>query len=163
MTGFSHLASPDDLLILLTVARLGRFNAVAAALGTTHTTISRRITALDKQLGGRTLARTQHGWELTTLGSQAVSAAEAIEKSLGSLAADVGKDADPVSGLVRISTLDGFGAEFVAPALIRLQADHPQLRVELLSATRRVRQNRSGVDLEIVIGQPEVQNAQAPS
>jgi len=161
MTGFSHLASPDDLLILLTVARLGRFNAVAAALGTTHTTISRRITALDKQLGGRTLARTQHGWELTALGSQAVSAAVAIEKSLGSLAADVGKDADPVSGLVRISTLDGFGAEFVAPALIRLQADHPQLRVELLSATRRVRQNRSGVDLEIVIGQPEVQNAQA--
>ena len=161
MIEFSRLASPDDLLILLTVARLGRFNAVADALGTTHTTISRRIVALDKQLGGRTLARTQHGWELTTLGSQAVSAAEAIEKSLGSLAADVGQDADPLSGLVRISTLDGFGAEFVAPALIRLQADHPHLRVELLSATRKVSQNRSGVDLEIVVGQPQVHNARA--
>ncbi len=161
MTEFGRLASADDLLILLTVARLGRFSATADALGTTHTTISRRIMALDKQLGGRTLARTQPGWELTTLGSSAVSAAEAIEKSLDSLAADVRKDADPLSGLVRISTLDGFGAEFVAPALTRLQADHPQLRVELLSATRRVRQNRSGVDLEIVVGQPEVHNAQA--
>ena len=37
-----RLPSPDDLLILLTVARLGRFNAVAETLGTTHTTISRR-------------------------------------------------------------------------------------------------------------------------
>ncbi|GAP57098.1 hypothetical protein AHiyo6_36630 [Arthrobacter sp. Hiyo6] len=50
-----RLPSPDDLLILLTVARLGRFNAVAETLGTTHTTISRRILALDQQLGGRTL------------------------------------------------------------------------------------------------------------
>ena len=53
-----RLPSPDDLLILLTVARLGRFNAVAESLGTTHTTISRRILALDRQLGGRTLERT---------------------------------------------------------------------------------------------------------
>ena len=63
-----RLPSPDDLLILLTVARLGRFNAVAETLGTTHTTISRRILALDKQLGGRTLERSPHGWELTELG-----------------------------------------------------------------------------------------------
>lgn len=38
----TRLPSPNDLLVLLTVARLGRFNAVAEALGTTHTTISRR-------------------------------------------------------------------------------------------------------------------------
>ena len=35
-----RLPSPDDLLILLTVARLGRFNAVAETLGMMHTTIS---------------------------------------------------------------------------------------------------------------------------
>ena len=73
-----RLPSPDDLLILLTVARLGRFNAVAETLGTTHTTISRRILALDKQLGGRTLERSPHGWELTDLGQEAVAAAEAM-------------------------------------------------------------------------------------
>ena len=77
-----RLPSPDDLLILLTVARLGRFNAVAETLGTTHTTISRRILALDKQLGGRTLERSPHGWELTQLGASAVEAAEAIESTL---------------------------------------------------------------------------------
>jgi DNA-binding transcriptional LysR family regulator len=161
MVDFNGLASPDDLLILLSVARLGRFNTVADALGTTHTTISRRIAALDKQLGDRTLARTQHGWELTALGAQAIRAAEAIEKSLGTLAADARQDSDPLSGLLRISTVDGFGAEIAAPALIRLQADHAQLKVELLSATRKISQNRSGVDLEIVIGRPEVHNAQA--
>ena len=155
-----RLPSPDDLLILLTVARLGRFNAVAETLGTTHTTISRRILALDKQLVGRTLERSPHGWELTELGASAVAAAEAIEETLGSLAGAIGQDQDALSGMVRISTSDGFGAEFVTPALVRLQQRHPLLNVEMLSATRKVSQNRSGVDLEVVVGRNEVSNAQ---
>lgn len=155
-----RLPSPDDLLILLTVARLGRFNAVAEALGTTHTTISRRIMALDRQLGGRTLERGPHGWELTELGASAVAAAESIEETLGSLAGTIGQERDSISGMVRISTSDGFGAEFVAPALVRLQQQHPLLNVEMLSATRKVSQNRSGVDLEVVVGRTDVSNAQ---
>lgn len=156
-----HFPSPDDLLILLTVARLGRFNAVAEALGTTHTTISRRILGLDKQLGGRTLERSPHGWELTELGIQAISAAEAIEESLGTLATTIARGEETLSGLVRISTVDGFGAEFVTPALVRLQQKNPKLNVEMFSATRKVSRNRSGVDLEVVVGRTDVINAQA--
>ena len=152
MVDLRRLPSPDDLLILLTVARLGRFNAVAETLGTTHTTISRRILALDKQLGGRTLERSPHGWELTDLGNEAVAAAEAIEGTLGALTNRIAQSEDVLSGLVRISTPDGFGAGFVAPALVRLQREHPLLNVEMLSATRKVSQNRSGVDLEVVVG-----------
>ncbi|MGY4544401.1 DNA-binding transcriptional LysR family regulator [Arthrobacter sp. UYNi723] len=155
-----RLPSPDDLLILLTVARLGRFNAVAETLGTTHTTISRRILALDGQLGGRTLERSPHGWELTELGAAAVAAAEAIEETLGSLSGLISDDRGGLSGLVRISTSDGFGAEFVTPALVRLQRRHPLLNVEMLSATRKVSQNRSGVDLEVVVGRTDVTTAQ---
>jgi len=155
-----RLPSPDDLLILLTVARLGRFNAVAETLGTTHTTISRRIIALEKQLGGRTLARTPRGWELTSLGAEAVRAAEAIEESLGNLRCVLAQDADPLAGVVRISTVDGLGAEVVTPALVRLQARHPQISVEIFSATRKVSQNRSGVDLEVVVGNTDVSTAQ---
>lgn len=157
----TRLPSPNDLLVLLTVARLGRFNAVAEALGTTHTTISRRILALDRELGGRTLERSPRGWELTELGRHAVDAAEAIESRLGALAVTIGQDEDPLSGLLRISTVDGFGAEFVTPALVRLQRDHPRIDIEMFSATRKVSQNRSGVDLEIVAGRTDVDNAHA--
>ncbi|MDH6235288.1 LysR family transcriptional regulator [Cryobacterium sp. CG_9.6] len=161
MVDIKRLPSPDDLLILLTVARLGRFNAVADALGTTHTTISRRITALDRELGGQTLERTPRGWELTELGTHAVNAAEAIEDKLLALTTAISEDKDPLSGEVRISTADGFGAEFVTPALVRLQRDHPKLTVEIFSATRKVNQNRSGVDLEVVVGMTDANKAQA--
>ncbi|ALO68039.1 LysR family transcriptional regulator [Arthrobacter alpinus] len=152
---FKSFPSPDDLLVLLTVARLGRFTAVADALETTHTTVSRRILALDKQLGGRTLERTPQGWELTELGRAAVSAAEGIEKSLTTLSTGLREGADVLSGVVRVSTSDGFGARIATPAIIRLQKQHPLLRVELLSATRRLSQNRSGVDIEVVPGTVE--------
>jgi DNA-binding transcriptional LysR family regulator len=157
----SHqLPSPNDLLVLLTVARLGRFNAVAEALGTTHTTISRRILSLDAELGGRTLERSPHGWELTELGRHAVDAAEAIEDRLGTLTTTISQT-DSLSGLLRISTIDGFGAEVVTPALVKLQQGHPRINIEMISATRKVSQNRSGVDLEIVAGRNDVNNAQA--
>lgn len=149
----NRLPSPDDLLILLTVARLGRFTAVAEALETTHTTVSRRITALDKQLGGRTLDRTSAGWELTALGRHALRAAEAIESSLTELQSQVDDTGDSVAGVVRVHTTDAFGDLLAPPAVVRLQERHPRLHVELLSATRRASRNRSGVDVEIIAGQ----------
>lgn len=153
---FRGIPSPDDLLILLTVARLGRFSAVAEALETTHTTISRRILALDKQLGGRTLERSPQGWELTELGRQAVAAAEGVEESLGRLTASLKRTSESLSGVVRMSTPDVFGPLFVTPALVRLQRKNPSLRVEMINATRKLSRNRSGVDLEIVAGAVEV-------
>ena len=49
--------SPDDLLVLLAVGRTGRYTTAAEELGLNHTTISRRITALEQAMGGRVLAR----------------------------------------------------------------------------------------------------------
>lgn len=156
----NRFPSPDDLLVLLTVARLGRFTAVAEALETTHTTVSRRIAALDRQLGGRTLARTPAGWELTDLGRHALRAAESIESSLAALTADVGQRGEMLSGVVRVHVSDAFGAYIAVPAVVALQRDHPRLTVELLSATRRASRNRSGVDLEVVAGRVEDSRAE---
>ena len=62
--------SADDLLVLLAVGRSGRYNTAADELGLNHTTISRRIAALEQSIGGRVLARVAGGWELTDLGRE---------------------------------------------------------------------------------------------
>ena len=69
-------ANPDDLSVLLEVSRSAKFTTAAQALGLNHTTVSRRIAALEKSLGGRVLARAAGGWELTELGGRAVRVAE---------------------------------------------------------------------------------------
>src|ERR1700755_3576079 len=77
--------SADDLLVLLAVGRSGRYNTAAEELGLNHTTISRRIAALESSIGGRVLARVSGGWELTELGREALSAAEVVESAVRSL------------------------------------------------------------------------------
>lgn len=153
----SHL---DELMTFLAVARLGRYTAAADALSINHSTVSRRIVGLENALGGRLLSRSPAGWEMTALGQRALSAAERIEEALADLVDD-GDGNARISGVVRIGSPDAFAVQVATPALSELQDAHPNLAVELISATQRARQNRSGLDLEIVVGRPQLHRAHA--
>lgn len=152
--------NPDDLLVLLAVSRSAKFTTAAQALGLNHTTVSRRIAALEKTLGGRVLARAAGGWELTELGAQAVAVAEQVEAAVGTLG-PAGKAPDPITGVVRMTATDGFSAYIAAPAVARLRREHPGLSVEIVTVTRRALQQRSGLDIEVVVGEPQVHRAEA--
>lgn len=148
----------DALMTFLAVARLGRYTAAADVLGINHSTVSRRIVALERAMNGRVLVRSPAGWEVTRLGRRAVEIAERIEESLHGLTGDDGAD---LQGVVRVAAPEAFTAVFLVPAMTALRTRNPALSVELLAATQRARQHRSGVDLEIVVGRPEVLRAYA--
>src|SRR3954454_1148882 len=152
--------SADDLLVLLAVGRSGRYNTAGEELGLNHTTISRRIASLEESIGGRVLARVGGGWDLTDLGREALSAAEAVESAVRSLTVEPG-GARALEGVVRISATDGFSAYIAAPAAAQVQRRHPKVAVEIVAATRRASQQRSSVDIEIVVGEPTVRRALA--
>jgi DNA-binding transcriptional LysR family regulator len=149
--------SADDLLVLLAVGRSGRYNTAAEELGLNHTTVSRRIAALEQAIGGRVLARVGGGWELTDLGRDALSAAEAVESAVRSLTVDT----RTLEGVVRISATDGFSAYIAAPAAAQVQRRHPKVAVEIVATTQRATQQRSGLDVEVVVGEPKVHRAKA--
>lgn len=152
--------SADDLLVLLAVGRSGRYNVAAEELGLNHTTISRRIAALEESIGGRVLARVGGGWELTDLGREALAAAETVETAVRSLTVDP-SGVRTLEGVVRISATDGFSAYIAAPAAAQVQRKHPNVAVEIVAATRRATQQRSGLDVEVVVGEPRVHRAKA--
>ena len=66
-----------------------------------------------------------------------------------------------LSGVVRLSATDGFSAYIAAPAVARLRREHPNLSVEIVTATRRALQHRSGLDIEVVVGEPQVHRTEA--
>lgn len=146
-----------SLMTFLTVARLGRYTAAADSLGINHATVSRRISSLEKATGQRLLLRSQTGWETTVEGRRVFDIAEQIEQSLAQLVTD--DTASAVTGTVRIGAPEAFTGHIAVPALARVQQHHPALDVELFTSTQRARQNRSGLDLEIVVGKPEVPRA----
>ncbi|MFC9896561.1 LysR family transcriptional regulator [Nocardia sp. NPDC127579] len=159
-SGAARRPSADDLLILLAVGRSGRFVSAADELGLNHTTISRRIAALEETLGGRVLTRVTGGWELTDLGREALVAAEAVESAIKALTPGAA-GARVLEGVVRISATDGFSAYLAAPAIAEVQRRHPGISVEIVTATRRASQQRTGMDIEVVVGEPQVLRAKA--
>ena len=156
----AHSPSADDLLVLLAVGRTGRFTTAAKALGLNHTTVSRRIAALERDLGGRLLARSSGGWELTPLGGEALQAAERLDAVMRELTREPGSSLE-LSDVVRLSATDGFSAYIAGPTAARLRRRHRDLSVEIVTATRRAMQQRTGLDIEIVVGEPQVHRAEA--
>lgn len=146
-------------MAFLSVARLGRLSGASDALGVNHSTISRRIGGLEKSIGGRLLVRTPGGWEVTDEGRTMLGVAEKIEAALTELSE--GAEGVRLSGVLRVSSPDAFATWLATPALADLQRTHPGVSVELVSATQRARQYRTGVDLEVVVGRPEVHRTQA--
>ncbi|MFD5567427.1 LysR family transcriptional regulator [Streptomyces cadmiisoli] len=145
----------DDLRHLLAVARTGRLVAAADALGVDHTTVSRRIAALEKALGLRLIERGTDGWALTDAGKAVSENARAVEDALARVVDAVsGRDEPSLHGTVRVSAPDGFGTVFATPALARVRRHHPGLQAELITATRQLTLHPSGFDLALAIGRP---------
>ena len=55
----------DDLRTFLAVARAGRVAAAARTLGVEHSTVSRRLSKLEADLGAAVFYRTAGGYQLT--------------------------------------------------------------------------------------------------
>ncbi|MBX3194436.1 MAG: LysR family transcriptional regulator [Microbacteriaceae bacterium] len=151
--------SADDLLVLLEVSRAGRYTTAARSLGLNHTTIARRIAALEAELGGRVLTRVGAGWVPTVLGERAVTAAEHIERAVAPLSG--GAHDDRLSGEIRLTATDGFSGFIASPAMVALQRDHPGMSLAIVTGTRTASQQRTGTDLEVVVGRPQVGRAEA--
>jgi DNA-binding transcriptional LysR family regulator len=146
--------SADDLRYLLAVARAGRLVTAAALFGVEHTTVRRRIDRLETALGVRLLDRSSDGWSLTAIGREIVDAASSVEQAVQAVVATAaGRSGGRVRGTVRVLAPEAFGVLFAAPALARLQGDHPDLEVELVTATRPVGARGSGFDLAVTVGQ----------
>ena len=80
----------NDLRAFLAVARTGRLSAAAARLEADHTTVGRRISALEAELGARLFDRTPGGHVLTPHGERLMPMAETMESLAIRVAGELG-------------------------------------------------------------------------
>lgn len=144
----------DHLRFFLEVSRHGRLNEASRALGVDHTTVGRRITSLEKAAGHRLFDRTPAGWRLTEAGRRLVVYAETVESALIAAFEDQTSSVGALTGSVRIAAPDGFGAFVLTPNLTRLRRSHPDLDVELVTATEHNSLDTREFDVAITLEQP---------
>ena len=75
----------SNLYYFLTFARCGSLSAASKVLGTDHSTVARRIEALEKELKLRLVDRRARAYSLTTAGQQLRDLAVRVETAIGDI------------------------------------------------------------------------------
>ncbi|WP_159969878.1 LysR family transcriptional regulator, partial [Raoultella sp. 18092] len=103
----------ENLRYFLELARTGTLAAAARRTGVEHTTVARRIQALEKQMGESLFAREAGGHRLTEAGRHLLPAVEAMETAVLGVERVRPSGIGPV-GLVRVGATEGFGTQVLA-------------------------------------------------
>lgn len=144
----------EDLRLFLVVLREGNMLAAARRMGVDHSTVARRLTALETMLGARLFDRSPRGVAATPAAFALVPHAERIERELLAAAASVGGADRDVEGVVRIATPEAFASHLLAPHVGMLKSRHPRLLLELATENRAASLSRREADLAVTLRAP---------
>lgn len=139
----------DDLRFALAVASGGSLAAGGRLLGVNHTTVLRRIAALEKRLGARLFERLPSGYALTPLGEELVEAARGVDEAVGRLELRLAGADLSVSGLVRVTTTDTLAVSLLPEILAELKAAHAGIEVEMTTSNLFLNLTRREADVAI--------------
>jgi DNA-binding transcriptional LysR family regulator len=149
----------NNLYFFAKVVDFGSYTAAAKALGLQTSKLSRRIAALETELGVRLINRTTRRLSLTEAGKtfhrhclalldEAQAAKDAMSQILAS-----------PQGLVRMSCPTGLLQGGVADILARFLAKYPQVRIALDATNRRVDIVDEGLDIAMRVRQPPLEDS----
>jgi DNA-binding transcriptional LysR family regulator len=145
----------DSLRYFLELSRAGKLTIAARRLGVDHTTVSRRVQALEKSMDVQLFMRSPAGFSLTEVGRSLLLQAEVMESAFSTIEQARQGHKDSLSGQVRIGVPEGYGTVMLAPQLAELTQRHPNLGIDLLAAPRMVQLSRREADIVITLERPE--------
>ena len=144
----------DDLKLFLEVGRKGSLSAAADSVGLDHTTLSRRLHRLEGELGATLFIRSRSGHALTADGQRLMHHAEQVEVATLQARQELTGETQSLSGQIRLSTTEGFGAHFVAPRLGPFADAHPQIQLDLVASAGLLSLSKREADMGILLARP---------
>jgi DNA-binding transcriptional LysR family regulator len=144
----------DNLRFFLELARSGTLVGASRRLAVDHTTVARRIQALEKEIGTALFSRESDGHRLTEAGRRLQPQVEAMESAFLAVESAAPSSNEGLSGLVRIGATEGFGTVVLAPQLALFAQQHPRLVIDLLAMPRLVHLSRREADIVISLERP---------
>jgi DNA-binding transcriptional LysR family regulator len=121
----------NDLSAFLAVAREKSLRGAARTLGINHSTVTRRLIALEEALGVKLFERQPDGYVLSQAGEDLLSSVEHIEDEIFVIHRKiVGRDADP-RGVVRVSVPPAMLRSFLAQELVRFAEQYPRIELDI--------------------------------
>lgn len=138
----------NDLRYFLAVAEAGTLAGAGRSLGVQHSTVARRLDAVEIALGTSLFTRTPDGMILTEAGRDILPMAMEAGKALAAIELRIGGGDSRVEGSVRVATSESLSG-FMVRLFPELRTRHPDLTVDVLSGNRPLDLTRGEADLAV--------------
>ncbi len=138
----------DDLEYVLAVGRSRTLSGAAKTLGVNHSTVFRRIGAVEARLSVRLFDRQREGFSPTPAGEAMIEFAEEIDARVTALERRLaGEDLKP-QGTVRLTASDTL-AQVIISIIPKFQHEYPQVRLELVTGNQILSLSRRDADIAL--------------
>ena len=121
----------NGLRVFLAIARAGSLRSASTELGVSHSTMSRRLAALERQLGVRLFDAMPEGYRLTDAGARIRTLAEQVETGMFGIERMVSGVDQRIGGRVRLTLPLPMLTSFLADELATFSAQWPEIELDL--------------------------------
>lgn len=141
----------DGFASFVSIVEHASISAAARALGLPRATLSRRLAALEEELGVRLMHRSTRNLRPTAAGDELYRRARRIVAEATEARVAVARLDGVPRGLLRLSTPPGFGP-IISPVVVQFLDRWPEVQIEVQSGARHVDLVAEGIDLAIRAG-----------
>ena len=121
----------NDLRFILAVCREGTLSGAARSLGVNHSTVFRRIGAIEDKIGMRLFERLPTGYIMTEGSETILQSAEIIETEIVNLSRKLmGRDMQ-LSGTLHVTAPDALAINILMPHIVRFCRQYPRIELNL--------------------------------
>jgi len=138
----------DDLRFVLVVNEVGSLAKASQRLGVDHTTVGRRIEAMERALKVRLFTRTPAGYVPTADAQRLLAPMQRVEGAVRELEREVSSTAT-LTGPMRVTSPETLGATWLAKVLAQFQAEHSQVQLELVPSGQVLDLGRREAELAV--------------
>lgn len=146
----------DGIRFFLEVARTQRVSVAAQRLGVQHSTVSRRIQTLERELGFLLFNKSRaSGFTLNEDGQQFFAYAEQLESTLIAAREKISGQSQSLSGHLRVGCTEAFGNYVLTPLMTDFQRRYPGITLDILPVPRFISLSKREADIAIALERPQ--------
>lgn len=139
----------DEFRLVKSVAEARSLVGAAESLGVNHSTVFRRLAALEQAVGARLFERSRSGYEPTAAGEEMIALASTMAESVLEFERRVaGRDIKP-TGELSVTTPEAIGQHFMPAIIAQFQSQNPGIVVELILSNQSLNLSRRDADIAI--------------
>ena len=139
----------EDIKVLGQLAQSGTVRAAAKAMNVHHSTISRRIEALEHAAGSRLFDRTPEGYVLTEAGEHLANSAKVMDSEVTRAERLISGGDREMAGRILVTMAEPVAVHAFAPRLPDFLNRYPELEIEISSSMSMVDLARRKADVAI--------------